>query len=138
MRSVRHGISFVVGMLAVLVMGLAAVPAGATTSTWTLNDIGQKFCVPGGGTQSYLLVQVSGTWTTPLKYGVRKLPPGSSSTVGTIQPGSNDTHIINGFIGVTYAAAPVGDYHAEVWATDGKVTQTAPVLLRYGAGYACW
>ncbi|TDD63818.1 hypothetical protein E1293_42395 [Actinomadura darangshiensis] len=128
-----------IGMVAVLVIGLAvAAPAVATTSTWSLNDIGQKFCVPQNGTKSYLLVQVSGTWTSTITYGVRNLPPGSSGTVGTIPPGSNDTSTINGFIGVTYAAAPVGDYHAEVWATDGDTTQTTPVLLRYGTGSACW
>ncbi|QFG24932.1 DUF5980 family protein [Actinomadura sp. WMMB 499] len=141
MKSARNSARIVVGMLAVLAMSLiGAAPASAESPTWTLQDIGQKVCVSTGGWDgTYVFAPVSGTWTTPITTGIRNLPPGSSDLGGSVlPPGSNDENTINGFVGVSFAPAPAGDYVAEVWASDGTVTQTAPVLLRYGAPYACW
>lgn len=142
MRSVRRGTSYLVGMAAVLVMALvSAVPAGATTSTWTLEDIGQKICLgPTGWPNTYVFAPVTGTWDTPIRTGIRNLPAGSIDHGGDVlPPGSNHGNHINGWIFVSFAPAPAGDHVAEVWASDGEVTQTAPVLLRYGQkSYGCW
>lgn len=140
MRSVRHTAKVVLVALAVLVTPLfGAAPSAAQTPTWTLQDIGQKVCVSTGGWDgTYVFAPVSGTWTTTITTGIRNLPPGSSGQGSVLPPGSNDEHTINGWIQVSFAPAPAGDYVAEIWASDGAVTQTAPVLLRYGQPYACW
>ncbi|MET8138777.1 DUF5980 family protein [Sphaerisporangium sp. NPDC005288] len=104
----------------------------ATTATWELRDIGQRICVTSqyGHPGTYFLVPVYGTWSTTLTTGLRNLPPGSTSVGGTpIPPGSNYDSTIRGFVQLTVAPAPVGTYTAEVWASDGTVTQAVPATI---------
>ncbi|MFC7380777.1 DUF5980 family protein [Sphaerisporangium rhizosphaerae] len=104
----------------------------ATTATWELRDIGQSICVTSqyGHPGTYFLVPVYGTWSTTLTTGLRNLPPGSTSVGGTpILPGSEYDSTIRGFVQLTVAPTPVGTYTAEVWASDGTVTQAVPAII---------
>lgn len=146
MRSIRRGGRPTLGVVAALVLTLfAATPATAATTamaTWTLQDVDQKICLRPGESRpnvpGYVLTPVNGTWSSTITTGISNFPPGSFSDGGTtFPPGSHDGTYVNGFRHVSIGPAAAGDYHAEVWATDGTVTQTVPVLLRYTDGW-CW
>jgi hypothetical protein len=129
---------FGLGAALVLMLG-SVVPASAVT--WTLQDIDQRICLRPGSPfpGTYVLAPVVGSWSSTITTGIRDFPPGSTNNGSpTFPPGSHDGSYINGFIGVSIAAAPAGDYIGEVWATDGTVTQAVPVLLRYDYRTNCW
>lgn len=149
MRSLQRGTGLALSMVALLMLTLvgtapaaAATPTTPTaTATWTLQDIDQKICLTPGSPfpHTYVLAPVVGTWSNTITTGIRNFPPGSiENGSSTFPPGSHDGSYINGFIGVSIAGAPAGDHIAEVWASDGTVTQTVPVLLRYKENYNCW
>jgi hypothetical protein len=141
-KPIHRGVKIMSSAAAALALTLVSVtPAAAAPPTWTLQDIGQKICLkpdsPFPGT--YVLAPVVGTWSSTITTGIRNFPPGSTSNGSTtFPPGSHDGSYINGFIGVSIAAAPAGDHIGEVWATDGTVTQSVPVLLRYDDRTNCW
>ncbi|MCS7480142.1 DUF5980 family protein [Umezawaea endophytica] len=123
----------VLAALALALLGNApsAIADGANP-TWTLRDIGQRMCVNSGSGHSgtYFFVPVFGTWSTPIKSGIRDLPAGSTGEDGTpLPPGSNHGNTIIAFVLVSIAPTPVGVYTPEVWASDGVVTQAVPVTI---------
>ncbi|ASO20597.1 hypothetical protein FHR81_004709 [Actinoalloteichus hoggarensis] len=111
----------------------AATPGGAEAATWYMQDGEQRLCVQAdrGWRDTYVWAPIFGEWSTPIAIGVRNMPAGSVSPEGTIAPGSHHGPGIRYFAELSLAPAPVGVYHAEVWADDGTVTQTGPVKLRY-------
>lgn len=149
MRSLQRGTRLALGLVAALALTLigaapaiAAPPATPTTTvTWTLQDLDQKICLEPGASfpHTYVVAPVVGTWSSTITTGIRNFPPGSvEHGSATFPPGSHDGSYINGFVGVSIAGAPAGDHIAQVWASDGTVTQTVPVLLRYKENYNCW
>jgi hypothetical protein len=115
----------------------AAPASPASAATWTLQDVQQRICVSpqSGHPGTYVLAPVVGTWSTTITTGVRDLPPGSSSAGGsTLPPGSNDGSWVNGFVQLSIAPAPAGEYTSEVWAFDGTETQTVPVQITFRDG----
>jgi hypothetical protein len=154
MRSIQRGgrLALVVApaVLSALLSAAPATAAAATATataataaaTWTLQDVDQRICLRPGESQphtnTYVFTPVTGTWSSTITTGIRNFPPGSHSDGGTpFPPGSHDGSYVNGFRHVSIAPAAAGDYQAEVWATDGTVTQAVPVLLRYTDGW-CW
>jgi hypothetical protein len=146
MKTRHRGVGLLLGLLSALTLTLVSTSpasASASASTWTLEAEGQRICVGPeyGWPNTYAFAAVSGSWSTPIQVGVRNLPPGSSSLGGsTIPPGTNERDpddgglVVNGFVGLSLAPAPAGEYHAEIWATDGKQTQTDDLLLDYKYG----
>ncbi|MBU6534616.1 DUF5980 family protein [Streptomyces sp. NPDC057245] len=120
----------------------AAPPDSATTSaTWSLLQGHNQYCArPNRVTRTYAIGAVEGTWSSPITAGLRNLPPGSTSDgVATLAPGTNERDpddgglAINIWLQLSIAPAPPGTYSAEVYATDGKVTDTAPVTIKISA-----
>jgi hypothetical protein len=130
-----------VALLASSLVGPVAVASAEATSqaqTWHLQNGGnpQRMCVrhsAGGGDHwSYLIFAVTGNWSTNLDYGMRDLPPGWTATEAHLPPGSNypdpdDGGItINGWLEVEGpVSVPIGVYQAEIWVSDGTVTETS-------------
>lgn len=118
---------------------VASAQAAPHTRTWQLKDYGapHRMCVqygPEGRThQSYFIFSVIGSWSTDLDFGMRDLPPGWTATQGRIPPGSNhpdpdDGSVrVNGFTLVQGSATvPLATYRAQIWVSDGTVTETHP------------
>ncbi len=137
-KSVRRaGLS--VGLVSAVVLPLVgAAPASAgAAGAWNLAAEGQRICMhpDHGWPRTYAFATVEGTWDTPIEYGIRELPPGSSGVGGTLEPGTNERDPddgglpVNGWLDLRIAPAPAGEYTAEVWASDGKETQTDSLLL---------
>lgn len=152
MRSVQRGTNLVLGLAAVFGLALAgaapaaaepepAEPNAAPEATWKLKDVDQRVCIrpaDRGWPNTYVLAPISGTLSEPLTTGVTDMPPGSESHGGKVFPPDPDYDSIPpGFVGVSFGPAPVGDHIAQIWASDGEVTQTVPVLLRYTNETAC-
>ncbi|APU15377.1 MULTISPECIES: DUF5980 family protein [Actinoalloteichus] len=136
MRTRLDVMGVAVGLVGMLLAGApAAASSGGTTEsgTWYLDDFEQRLCVVAerGWRDTYVWAPIFGEWSTPIIIGVRNMPAGSTSPEGTIAPGSHPGPGIRYFAELSLAPAPVGVYHAEVWADDGTVTQTAPVRLNY-------
>lgn len=135
MRSTHRAVRLALGLVAGLTLMLTStVPASAATAagTWTLRGAGQRICLDAGSGHpgTYFLAPVTGTWSRTITTGIRNLPAGSSSRGGTVlAPGSNDGSSVNGFVQVTIKPAPPALYTAEVWASDGIVTQAVPVRI---------
>lgn len=132
MRSIHRTVRSALVVVAALALVLTGA-GSATASTWTLRDVGQRMCVTSdfGHPGAYFFAPVVGSWSSTIRTGITDLPPGSTSPGGnSLPPGSNDTDNVNGFVPVSIAPAPVAVYHAEVWASDGRETQTAPVTIR--------
>ncbi len=139
MKPSHRGAGLLLGLssaLTLMLAGAAPVSASTSASTWTLEADGQRICVSSahGWPNTYAFSPVTGSWSTLIHTGVRNLPPGSSSSGGAIYPGTNErtpdgTLVINGLVGLSIAPAPVGEYTAEIWATDGKHTETDPLLI---------
>ncbi|GAB3465255.1 DUF5980 family protein [Actinophytocola sediminis] len=141
MRSIRRGVRRSLTMVAALLLTLVSVtPAAAAPPTWKLADYLQQVCLrPDQPRETYFFSQVNGTWENTITTGIRDFPPGSvAEQTTTFPPGSHHEDYVNGFMWVAIAAAPEGDHYGEIWATDGVVTQTAPVLLRYSTKTNCW
>ncbi|MYR74342.1 MULTISPECIES: DUF5980 family protein [unclassified Streptomyces] len=135
MTSIHRG----AGLLFALATAFALVPAGAaqasaadSAATWTLNPGNQRICVTPehGWPQTYFLASVTGSTAEVIETRIQKLPPGSSSQGGRIYPDElNRTGTFVGFVHVSIAPTPVGEYAAELRASDGTATQTAPVTI---------
>ncbi|MFB9252781.1 DUF5980 family protein [Sphaerisporangium melleum] len=150
MRAAHRVGRLALGLAAGLTLTLSgALPASAAstaradassahaTETWTIRDVQQRICVSPtyGHPGAYFLVPVNGTWSTTLTTGIRNLPPGSTSVGGTpIPPGSNYGNTVNGFVQISIAPLPAGVYTAEIWASDGTVTRTAPATIESREG----
>lgn len=131
----------VLAAASMLLFALVGAPLAASAQqapAWDLEqfDRTSRMCVlynPGGHAHaSYFIFVVSGSWSTDLKYGMRDLPPGWTATEHYLPPGQNlhrpDGSItVNGFIGVRGpSSVPQGSYHAHIWVSDGKTTETMP------------
>ncbi|WP_326699095.1 DUF5980 family protein [Streptomyces sp. NBC_01754] len=135
MKSIHRG----AGLLFALATAFALVPAGAaqasaagTAATWTLNPGNQRICVAPeyGWPNTYALASVTGSTVDIIETKIQKLPPGSFSQGGRIHPSElNRTGSFIGFVHLSIAPAPVGEYAAELRASDGTTTQTAPVTI---------
>ncbi|WP_327190832.1 DUF5980 family protein [Streptomyces xinghaiensis] len=141
-KTSTRGIGLSLGLFSALTLTLVSgAPASASAPTWTLEADQQRICVDAqsGWSLTYAFSPVAGSWSSPITTGVRDLPPGSSSPYNeTIAPGSNfrgpddrNALTVNSFVWMKLAPAPAGDYTAEIWATDGKRTETDPLLLAY-------
>ena len=144
MKSTRRIVRLALGVATGVALALSgALPASAatteatafsseTTDTWTVQDINQRICVTSrsGHPSTYFLVPVYGSWSTTLTTGIRNLPPGATSSGGTpISPGSNYGPTVLGFVQLSVPPLPVGVYAAEVWASDGTETHSAPATI---------
>ncbi|WP_016909034.1 DUF5980 family protein [Streptomyces xiaopingdaonensis] len=140
MATRRRKTGLLFGLLSTLTLTLiGTTPASAATATWNLEAENQRICMrtSHGWPNTYAYAPVSGSWSTTIRTGVRNLPPGSSSMGGmTLQPGENHRRpdgslVLNATVHLSLAPAPVGDYTAEIWASDGTETQTDELLLSY-------
>lgn len=91
----------------------------------------------------WILINLSGTWTSPVNFGIRNLPPGATLVRTTfvngnpapyqaISPGSGDgSGGARGRVEVTYhqGSTPTGTYQATLWAKDSSTEKTLPVTL---------
>lgn len=91
----------------------------------------------------WILINLSGTWTSPVNFGIRNLPPGATLVRTTfvngnpapyqaIPPGSGDgSGGARGRVEVTYhqSSTPTGTYQATLWAKDNNTEKTLPVTL---------
>lgn len=130
-------------LVSVLLLSLLGSPVGASAQsdsqdhTWHLEDFGipHRMCVQYGPEgrihQSYFIFAVTGKWSTDLDFGMRDLPPGWTATESHLPPGSNyrdpddGSVTINGFALVQGSATvPLATYHAQIWVSDGTVTET--------------
>jgi hypothetical protein len=99
-----------------------------------------------GGTPNptaWLLIDLSGTWTHPVNFGIRNTPPGATVGLTTfvngnpapyqpIAPGSGDgSGGARGRVEVTVHAGTTapGTYNATLWANDGSTERTLPVTI---------
>ncbi|SOD59137.1 hypothetical protein SAMN06297387_101500 [Streptomyces zhaozhouensis] len=135
MKLSRRVVGLLTGLLATCTLSLAgATPASA--ATWTLQyspGHPQRICVhpDRGWPSTYFLASLRGTWSTVITTGVSDLPEGSYSDGGAVHPGEWNEHLdgATGFVHVSIAPIPVGDYPATLWADDGTEIQTEPVLI---------
>ncbi|WP_461119256.1 DUF5980 family protein [Saccharothrix stipae] len=140
-RIARSALTLVSVLLLSLVGSSAVASArpASQTHTWHLENFGapQRMCVQYGPDgrihQSYFIFAVTGNWSTDLDFGMRDLPPGWTATEYHIPPGSNypdpddGAVTINGFILVAGSATvPLAKYRAQIWVSDGTVTETHP------------
>jgi len=93
----------------------------------------------------WILISLSGTWTSPVNFGIRNVPPGATLVRTTfvngnpvsyqpIPPGSGDgSGGARGRLEVTYhlGSTPPGTYQATLWAKDGSSApeKTLPITL---------
>ncbi|MFI2374114.1 DUF5980 family protein [Streptomyces sp. NPDC018964] len=144
MKTSRRGAGLLLGLSSALTFSLlGASPASASTSTWTLEAEGQVRCVRGGFSWTYALSPVSGSWSKPITTGIRNLPGKSSANLGRqiIPPGTNERDPadgslpVNGYVFFSLGLAPVGEYTAEIYATDGERTETDQLKIVYQDEY---
>ncbi|UCM90581.1 DUF5980 family protein [Streptomyces marincola] len=137
MKATRRVAGLVSGLIAACMLTLVgATPASA--ATWKLTwypGHEQRLCLPPGGSwpNAYFLASVEGVWTTDINLGIRDLPPGSYSDGGKIFASDwrEDRNAFVGFVHVSIAPAPAGEYVAELWADDGSEVQTEPVIVSF-------
>ncbi|GAA3863101.1 hypothetical protein FH715_24890 [Streptomyces sedi] len=131
----RRVVGLLTGLLATCTLSLAgATPASA--STWTLvhyPDSPARVCVhpDRGWPNTYVTASLRGTWSTVITTGISDLPEGSYSNGGAVHPNEWIEHIngATGFLHLSIAPIPVGDYPATLWADDGTEVQTVPLLI---------
>lgn len=128
-------------MLALVVGGTpaSAVPATTTTgtpSTWTLQDWGQWICAtPDDPRTLYYFVGFEGTWSVPIVASYTGMPEGTKVYGPLVaQPGSGDGQHVQIWATFRLNDAAPGRYLPRIWATDGIVTQSAPVTLDINPG----
>lgn len=146
MRPTRSVLKLVIGVAAALTLTLGggspavAAPAsttgGSVPTTWELVDFDphQRICTPANFARNglYFMVSIDGTWSTPITSGVTDLPPGAAAIPNAyIPPGSGDYGQVLNLAPFSVAATPAGRYHSLLWASDGTVTQTVPVIIDF-------
>ncbi|MFI2504381.1 DUF5980 family protein [Streptomyces sp. NPDC018972] len=140
MKTSRRGAGLLLGLSSALTLSLlGASPASASASTWTLEAQGQEICVRGGFSWTYALAPVSGSWSTSIRTGIRNLPGDKSTDLGrfVIPPGTNERDpvdgslTVNGYVFMSLGLAPLGEYTAEIYATDGERTETDQLKIVY-------
>jgi len=136
-------------LLAVMLLFEVNLPVHAQSGNWNLVQM-----FPGtvcasyrnGGTPTptiWILINLSGSWSSAVNFGARDLPPGATLVRTTfvngnpvpyqpIPAGSGDGS--GGALGrleVTYhqGSTPVGSYSATLWAKDNGTEKTLPVTL---------
>jgi hypothetical protein len=134
--AVRIAAAAVATMLLALVGGppVSAAPAATTKdtpTTWTLLDLGQRLCAsPNDPRVLYYFVVLDGTWSVPITAGYTGMPDGTDVfSPLTAQPGSGDGHHVQIWAAFRLSGATPGRYVPNLWATDGAVTQSVPVIL---------
>jgi hypothetical protein len=104
-------------------------------ATWTLVDYHQNTCYffpQGSAYSNYYGIWIQGRWRHAIDVGASQLPTGAQTwtSYAPIPPGSSD-----GIGSLAYVAiqlpptTPVGTYGATLWASDGTVTESVPVVL---------
>ncbi|MDT0441711.1 DUF5980 family protein [Streptomyces johnsoniae] len=136
MNATRRAAGILSGLLAASMLTLVGATPASAAATWTLVDYPghpQRICVhpERGWPRTYVGLPISGYWDTRIDGEVRNLPPGSYSNGGAVHPGDwdEDRQKFIGLVHVSIAPTPVGEYVAELWASDGTDTQTAPVVI---------
>ncbi|MEQ4303092.1 DUF5980 family protein [Plantactinospora sp. B6F1] len=132
----RIAATAVATMMIALVGGAAAsaAPAPTTTGTppsWTLVDVGQRLCAtPDDPRTLYFFVVLDGTWSVPITASYTGMPAGTEVYSPLVaQPGSGDGHRVQIWAAFRLNGAPLGRYVPKLWAADGVVTQSVPVVL---------
>jgi hypothetical protein len=127
-----------------LVVGTPLVDAAAARPrpqpTWHLVDYGQKVCFSSRVTDSYFGVWISGRWTHSINVGAQRLPAGGGydTSYAPIAPGSSTGEYSLAYVHVMLApTTPIGAYTASLWASDGRSSQSVPIVLdvRARCGY---
>ncbi|MEP7292797.1 MAG: DUF5980 family protein [Chloroflexota bacterium] len=91
----------------------------------------------------WLLIDLSGSWTSPVEFGIRDLPEGMLVSRSTfvngnpapyqpIAPGSGDGALpALGRVELTsqIKSVPTATYTATLWANDGTTERTSPVTI---------
>ncbi|ONK13780.1 DUF5980 family protein [Streptomyces sp. MP131-18] len=136
MKSARRAAGLVSGLVAASALALVGATPASAAATWVLvdhPDFPQRICVhpERGWPSTYFHLPISGYWDTTIYGEVRNLPPGSYSDGGAVHPGDwdEDRQEFVGLVHVSIAPTPVGEYIAELWASDGTDTQTVPVVI---------
>lgn len=110
----------------------ATATTGAASSTWTLVDWQQRLCAtPNDPRLLYFFVGLEGTWSVPITAGYTGMPAGTDVLYDpwTVEPGSADGHHVQVWAVFRLSGAPLGRHVPSIWATDGIVTQSVPVIL---------
>ncbi len=139
MTARRRGAGILLGLSSALTLSfLGTSPASASSATWTLEAQGQEICVPGAYGWTGVPAPVAGSWSSEIKVGIRDLPGENSRMLAgsTIAPGVNDPDADgnlarNGFVFMSLLPAPLGEYTAEIYATDGTRTETDTLKIVY-------
>ncbi len=113
---------------------VSAAPATTTThtpSTWTLVDLPQRLCAtPDDPRALYFFVVLDGTWSTSITVGYTGMPAGVEVySPLTALPGSGDGHVVQILAAFRLSGVAPSRYVPQLWATDGAVTQSVPVVL---------
>jgi hypothetical protein len=125
------GILAVSGMLASAFGGTAAATS-ARTARWTLEDYQQSGCFSSHVTDHYYGIYIDGTWRRSIYVGAANLPPGGTydTTYAPIPPGSSNGEYTLAYVHVVLRSTqPLGTYTADMWASNGRVTQSVPITL---------
>ena len=120
---------------------VAAGAAPAAAATWRMEQGEQGMCVDPdfGHPGAYFIGSVVGKWSKTITTGISNLPPNAVFKGSTsLPPGSHvnppGSAIINVFAGVAIGPAPAGEYHSELWATDGHHTESTPIRITFRDG----
>lgn len=97
--------------------------AAAPAADWQLVSYQERACFDTNSHDGWFGVYIKGTWTHPIKVGVKGLPADAdySTSYTPIRPGSS-----TGIYSLAYADihvapdTPVGAYTAKLWASDGS------------------
>ncbi len=132
-RSVRIliGILAVSGILASAFAGTAAATS-ARTARWTLEDYHQSACFSSNVTDAYYGIYIDGRWRHPIDVGAANLPPGGTYTTSyaPIPPGSSNGEYSLAYVHVVLRSTQaLGTYTADMWASNGRITQSVPITL---------
>jgi hypothetical protein len=117
------------GAIVAPALGSAAAPAA---SGWRLVDYDQRACFDTNSHDTWFGVFIKGTWTRPIKVGVKHLPAGAdySTSYTPIPPGSSSGVYSLASAGAHLAPdTPIGTYRASLWASDGSTRDHVRVRL---------
>jgi hypothetical protein len=130
--------------MATVAASLAMVAAGAApavATTWKMEKMDQVMCVDPdfGHPGAYFIGSVVGKWSGTITTGLSNLPPNAVFKGSSVLPPGSHVNppgsaIINVFAGVAIGPAPAGEYHSELWATDGKHTESTPIRITFREG----